>query len=56
MIPEPNRELGVVFTRSEEILQDHCKLHATSQAELKELIQKVQTLTRTRWITACTRD
>jgi hypothetical protein len=41
MIPEPNRELGGLFSRSEEILQDHCKLHATSQTELKELIQNV---------------
>jgi len=41
MIPEPNRELGGLFSSSEEILQDHCKLHATSQSELKELIQNV---------------
>ena len=43
MIPNPDslRELGGLFSRSEELLQDHCKLYATSQSELKALIQKV---------------
>ena len=53
MIPDPDRELAGLFSRSEEILQDHCKLYATSKAELKDLIQRCfinQTLTLTRWI------
>jgi hypothetical protein len=41
MIPDPDRELAGLFSRSEEILQDHCKLYTTSKAELKDLIQKV---------------
>ena len=40
MIPDPDREMAGLFSRSEEI-QDHCKLYATSKAELKDLIQKV---------------
>ena len=41
MIPDPDREMAGLFSRSEEMLQDHCKLYATSKAELKDLIQKV---------------
>ena len=41
MIPNPDREMAGLFSRSEEMLQDHCKLYATSKAELKDLIQKV---------------
>ena len=41
MIPNPDREMAGLFSRSEEMLQDHCKLYATSKAKLKDLIQKV---------------
>ena len=41
MIPNPDRETAGLFSRSEEMLQDHCKLYATSKAKLKDLIQKV---------------
>ena len=41
MIPDPDREMAGLFSRSEEILQDHCKLYTTSKAKLKDLIQKV---------------
>ena len=43
MISDPlaDREMAGLFSRSEEILQDHCKLYTTSKAKLKDLIQKV---------------
>ena len=41
MIPDPDREMAGLFSRSEEILQDYCKLYTTSKAKLKDLIQKV---------------
>ena len=41
MIPYPDREMAGLFSRSKEILQDHCKLYTTSEAKLKDLIQKV---------------
>lgn len=41
MIPNPDSAMAGLFTQSEQILQDHCRTFATSQTELKDLIQKV---------------
>ena len=41
MITYPNRELGGLFTWSEEIPQGYCRLHVTCKAKLKGLIEKV---------------
>ena len=41
IIPDPDKDFCGLFTKSEEFLQDHCRVYATSLSELKHLINNV---------------